>query len=814
MSGKSQQAKEPPVIAIEESKAQLLKWAKDATRSVAELSDACGRFPEVDRAIASHPSASGELLAKLSHSKDKATRARVAANPATPPADLVRLGQQFPKEFLENPALDLLMLENPALLENIPQALLVRLLKSDRCPADFVVWAARHAEEKVQLAVAMNAAAPPQALDALSQSRHASARESASARMYLHPNALLDPELAFVSAVKRRLESVCPTDAIQAWRKGDIGLPQYTSLAVGARLAVAGVNLQALAFTAHLPISVQRLLAVDSDRRVRQALAGSPFTAPNFLRRLSREQHRWLPFEGACVRAAVGANPKASEEMLTALAQDEDSMVRGAVASNLHTPPELLKALSADQEQSVRPSAYGTLWRQMISPSIPPLTLETWSRDPEASVRRSAASNPVTSPVVLQTLSADPEKSVRVAVAGNSGTPPLVRDLLLGALAEDTESWVWRSVIRNPFTPPLVRERLLEVLSKEPESWVRAEVAENPGTSPQVLRLLSKDCDCDVRMKVAGNPNTPPDVLELLSRDTEQVQCRVAANPRTPERIAETLLREYGYQVSNDPCASALALRILSAHRDGNVRGYVASNPSTPADVLYVLSKDRCASVRIAVAAHTSTPVHVLEDWSKRSLSVQLRAAVAGNPSTPPDVLTSLASDCPHEVVWASMLKNPAIEPEFAGRLAGLLFDEVNPQASPNYRRLLAKATAEVRTACEIGNLLHRCGKDPNKSVLARRPLAALMALCDSDSFIEPSRIAKVAASTDWLIRAAVARNPATPPNLLKKLSGDAHPLVSALAIRAHQPMADGHDAGQTLARTDAASPSRQRSPL
>lgn len=801
MSGTSQHAMEPPFHSAAVGKSRLLKWAKDVTRSVAELSDACGRFPEVDRAIASHPSASGELLTTLSHSKDKATRARVAANPATPPADLVRLGQQFPKEFLENPALDLLMLENPALLENIPQALLVRLLKSNRCPTDLLVWAARHAEEKVQLAVAMNAATPPQALEALSQSGHVSARESASARMYLHPNALLDPELAFVSAVKRRLASVCPTDAIEAWRNGDIGLPQYTSLAVGARLAVAGVNLQALASAVRLPISVQRLLAVDSDRSVRQALAGSPFTAPNLLRSLSREQHRWLPFEGACVRAAVAANPKAPEEVLTALAQDEDSLVKLAVARNLQTPPETLKALSADQEHSVRSSAHGTLWRQMTSPAIPPLTLETWSRDPEASIRRAAASNPGTSPLVLETMSADPDRSVRVAVAGNSGTPHLVRDLLLAALAEDTESWVWRSVIRNPFTPPLVRERLLEALSKEPESWDREEVAENPGTSPQVLRLLSKDRDRNVRMRVAGNPNTPPDVLDSLSRDTDpEVQCRVAANPRTPERLAETLLTEHPYAVSKDPCASALALGILSEHLDGSVRGYVASNPSTPANALYALSKDRYESVRIAVAAHTSTPVRVLKEWSKRSSSMQLRAAVAGNPSTPPEVLTSLASDCPHEVVWASMLKNPAIEPEFAGRLAGLLFDEVNPQASPNYRRRLAKATAEVRTACEIGNVLHRGGKDPNKSVLARRPLAALMALCDSDSFIEPSRVAKVAASTDWLVRAAVARNRSTPPNLLKKLSGDAHPLVSALAVRAQQPVADGHGAGQTLA--------------
>jgi hypothetical protein len=43
----------------------------------------------------------------------------------------------------------------------------------------------------------------------------------------------------------------------------------------------------------------------------------------------------------------------------------------------------------------------------------------------------------------------------------------------------------------------------------------------------------------------------------------------------------------------------------------------------------------------------------------------------------------------------------------------------------------------------------------------------------------------KAVGSTDWLVRAAVARNAGTPPNLVKKLSADAHPLVSALARRA-----------------------------
>ena len=89
-----------------------------------------------------------------------------------------------------------------------------------------------------------------------------------------------------------------------------------------------------------------------------------------------------------------------------------------------------------------------------------------------------------------------------------------------------------------------------------------------------------------------------------------------------------------------------------------------------------------------------------------------------------------------------------------------------------------------MAAAAKAQAVLSYFGKDPNKSVLAKRPLAPVMALC-AGPFVEPSRIAKVAGSTDWLVRAAVARNPGTPPNLPKKLSTDAHPIVALLA-RAH----------------------------
>ncbi len=69
--------------------------------------------------------------------------------------------------------------------------------------------------------------------------------------------------------------------------------------------------------------------------------------------------------------------------------------------------------------------------------------------------------------------------------------------------------------------------------------------------------------------------------------------------------------------------------------------------------------------------------------------------------------------------------------------------------------------------------------------------------------FIEPARLVKVVGSTDWLVRAAVARYTGTPPNLIKKLSGDAHPLVAALAKRALAPIPEVSSTSDSLDAED-----------
>ena len=103
------------------------------------------------------------------------------------------------------------------------------------------------------------------------------------------------------------------------------------------------------------------------------------------------------------------------------------------------------------------------------------------------------------------------------------------------------------------------------------------------------------------------------------------------------------------------------------------------------------------------------------------------------------------------------------------------------PSELPWFTKRLEKAAAEVQSAVAQDDFLNYAGNSANRAVLSRKPISIVLALCSSES-IEPSRIAKVSGSTEWLVRAAVARSPATPKNIVKKLAQDPHPLVQALA--------------------------------
>ena len=638
-----------------------------------------------------------------------------------------------------------------------------------------------------------------------------------------------DPEKAFEQAVKDRLSFLTISELTGAWMGCDIGLAQWPYLPMAFRLREANgrtpdwdavisklVNttwtpdvilklighesagfsvarhpstpdavqesvLEALArdpdeWTRRsvaenpaTPVAVLELLAKDPDNFVRSRVAANPYTPLAVLDALAKDKDHWVLFgvagnpstpvdvldalaqdKDSGVRSSVAMNPSAHLVILTALANDKDSDVRSSVAKNLSIHVSILEALARDTDSDVRRSV-------LKRPSMPVTVLEALAQDKNSDVRSDVAEHPYTPGAVLEALANDRDRNVRRNVAKHPSAPVAV----LEVLAKDMDGWVRSSVAENPSTPVAVREEVLEELAKDPSTWTRRSAAENPSAPVLVLEALAKDKDSDVRSSVARNPSTPVPVLEVLAKDKDSgVRNCIAKNPQTPPGLLEK----------------------LATDKDAKVFLGVAGNPNAPLPALLRLYESKADGVRKALAgqAHRSAQICLT---LRKDPSEDVRLAVLRNTELDQATLDELAVGIEWEKDALAMLEHPNLSARSAQVIADKLFTAL-PTDSPWYRHQLSIASAEVQAAVKGNVVLSYPGKDPNQAVLKKRPLASLMALC-AGPFIEPSRIVKVAGSTDCLVRAAVARNTGTPPNLLEKLSLDTHPLVSALvAVR------------------------------
>ncbi|MBW4603797.1 MAG: hypothetical protein KME29_30600 [Calothrix sp. FI2-JRJ7] len=116
-----------------------LDEAKSVTTPPERLIKLAGMSTELARAVAANPNAPPNLLQKLSKFDDLETRQNVAGNPNTAIDILLKLGKDFPEEFLNNPILGLLVLENPNFLESILTNTFIELLRVGDVPL-FVEW--------------------------------------------------------------------------------------------------------------------------------------------------------------------------------------------------------------------------------------------------------------------------------------------------------------------------------------------------------------------------------------------------------------------------------------------------------------------------------------------------------------------------------------------------------------------------------------------------------------------------------------------------------------------------------------------------
>jgi hypothetical protein len=136
-----------------------------ALHTPAERLRELARRPALAPIVASNPGAGADLLRELGSIDDHTpfatfaarvpvarvaahqllaggnpTLAAVASNPNTPVETLLRLAGAYPEQFCANPALPLLLLENPNLLAEMPPARLRGLLRYANVPRDFLEW--------------------------------------------------------------------------------------------------------------------------------------------------------------------------------------------------------------------------------------------------------------------------------------------------------------------------------------------------------------------------------------------------------------------------------------------------------------------------------------------------------------------------------------------------------------------------------------------------------------------------------------------------------------------------------------------------
>ena len=195
-------------------------------------------------------------------------RELVAQNPNTPIETLLRLWAEYPEAMLENPATDLLLLENPEAFARAAADIIKAIFSLPNTPEAFyyIVWdSAPHYRELM----ASSTALPPELALLLSRSDNLLCRVALAA----------NPALARLPEVFALLED----DLFPAVRR-------------------------AIAKNAALPFIYLEKLSADEDSEVRENIAAHPMTPPHLLERLSHDNLR-------DVRRAVQQHPATPEAL-------------------------------------------------------------------------------------------------------------------------------------------------------------------------------------------------------------------------------------------------------------------------------------------------------------------------------------------------------------------------------------------------------------------------------------------------------------------------------------------------------------------
>ena len=133
---------------------------RDLTGPLERLRELAGMHLEYARALGGNPRTPPALLEELAHRPEKGIRRALTGNPSTPETLLFKLACAFPAEFLKNPLLSLLALEDPDFAAKLPAPTRRALAKHPGTPPEMLEGLVQPFDAAVRLALFANPSAP------------------------------------------------------------------------------------------------------------------------------------------------------------------------------------------------------------------------------------------------------------------------------------------------------------------------------------------------------------------------------------------------------------------------------------------------------------------------------------------------------------------------------------------------------------------------------------------------------------------------------------------------------------------------------
>jgi Leucine rich repeat variant len=756
-------------------------------------------------------STSPARLTVMSVHRDPAIRRAVTGNPNTPSRVLERLSVTFPEAFFANPILDLLSLENPNFIADLPAWARSRILACKNAPEGFLRWAEQFGHDEALLAVCANRGALQAMLERLCDHHDANVARAAQ----LHVNSGREVEAMTISQILQDETLERDSETLKALLVVNLATPDV--------LEVLAIDNDAdlrkgVAQHAGVPSSILEKLAADDDEDVRAIAranlrgtgerfelvarleAGETNLTPDELEqasdvgvwafKLAVQQanapmmllERAAQSEDWRVREAAARNPNLSGELLEKLAQDSDRDVRAAIAANTHLNAETLERLLGDTSEEVRAVAvqHPHAPKNLLDDLERAKTLDANLTVPELEklaessewARRVAAQHPKMPAATLERFATHEDWYTRQAVARNESASANV----LEVLAQDSDADVRGAVAANRN----VSATVLATLAADNNHEVRKFVALNARVTSDLLALLAEDTNWIVRQAVASNANTPENALEKLAFDSDRdVKQAVAENPNIPESALEVLfskwfaslenvprsLRElYRRARSQDPSLEANVLEQLAQGGEW-AKLLAAKHPNTPEKTLLDLSVDEDWRTRQSVAQNSSSSASVLEKMLEDT-DHDVRTAIAAHQNTAVNIFDALARD-PHSEVRRALLQRDDVT---ENTIIALLCDEEDDLRAlarghvlaPNEMLEIIECAEQFDANLEPKHLVMLAGQG-----VRARTLAAKNTNTDSNT------LHSLAQDEDWHVRQAVAQNPSVNLNALELLAED-----------------------------------------